>query len=230
MSFKATAAALVTAANDLIPMVWHQGALLPDMQCDHVKFQQDTLPVLTLMVCWCNTTLEELQRDQVKLRQTIGNINNHVISPTMPPLPVVMGTSTNIGSSACNQPRNTVLVGRDDESSTPVELRQPPRDDVAGDGEEAWGTTHVRHPPPRETVSFGHKGGPVAKEFVLFHHRDRTGAPRDLGATAMDNCSHSPHPVFPQEDPSTFNDLAERDHAHVNDDTYANNRGTDPTT
>jgi hypothetical protein len=49
-SLKAIAAALVTAVNDLIPVVWRQGALLQDMQRDHVKFWQDTLPMLTLMV------------------------------------------------------------------------------------------------------------------------------------------------------------------------------------
>jgi hypothetical protein len=32
MSLQATTAALVTAMNDLIPMVWHQGVLLQDMQ------------------------------------------------------------------------------------------------------------------------------------------------------------------------------------------------------
>jgi hypothetical protein len=66
-SLAATAAALVTVVNDLIPVVWCQGALLQDMQSDHVKFWQDTLPLLTSMVCWCNTMLKELQRDQVKL-------------------------------------------------------------------------------------------------------------------------------------------------------------------
>jgi hypothetical protein len=36
-SLEATTAALVTAVNDLIPMVWCQGTLLQDMQQDHVK-------------------------------------------------------------------------------------------------------------------------------------------------------------------------------------------------
>jgi hypothetical protein len=49
-SLKATAAALVTAVNDLTPVVWHQGALLQDMQQDHVKCWQETLPLFTLTV------------------------------------------------------------------------------------------------------------------------------------------------------------------------------------
>ncbi len=36
MSLKATAAALMTVVNDIVPVVWHQGALLQDMQHDHV--------------------------------------------------------------------------------------------------------------------------------------------------------------------------------------------------
>jgi hypothetical protein len=154
--------------------------------------------------------LEELQRDHVKLWQTIGDIHHHVMSLTTPHPPVVLGMSTNVRSGACNQPRDTVLVGCDNKSITPVELHQPPRNDVAGTGKGTLGTTHVRHLPPRGHVLFGCKGGPVAKEFVSFGCGDGTVAPQDLGATAFDVCSHSRHPLFPQVDPSTFNNLVER--------------------
>jgi hypothetical protein len=157
----ATTAALVTAVNDLIPMVQCQGALLEDVQRNHVTFQQDTLPTLTLTVCQYNAMLEEYQRDHLKQRQTISNIHHHVMSPTTLPPQVVLGMSTNIGSGACNQPCNTVLVGCDNEFDTPVELCQPPHNEVGTSG-----TMHVWHPPPCKTVSFSCKGGPLAKEFV----------------------------------------------------------------
>ncbi len=79
-SLKATAAALVMAVNDLIPMAWHQGALLQDMQQDHAKFWQEMLPLLMSTVQQCNTTMEEIQRDQIKLRQTISNPSPHDVS------------------------------------------------------------------------------------------------------------------------------------------------------
>jgi hypothetical protein len=229
-SLEATAAALVEAVNDLIPVVWCQGALLQDMQCDHVKFWQDTLPILTLTVCQCNTMLEELQWDQVKLWQTISNVHHHVMSQTMPPPPVVLGMSTNVGSGACNQPLNTVLVC-EDESGAPVELHRHPRNNVAGDREEALGTMHVWHLPPCKTVSFDCEGGPVVtREFVSFGCGGGTVVPRDLGATKLDICSHPRHPLFPQVNPSTFNNLVERGCTHVNTNALAKDGVTDPTT
>jgi hypothetical protein len=55
---------------------------------------------------------------------------------------MVLGTSINVGSGACNQPRVTVLAGCDDECGAPAALRN-----VALDHDKALGTTHVRHPP-----------------------------------------------------------------------------------
>ncbi len=102
------------------------------------------------------------------------------------------------------------LVGCDEESSTPVGLRQPPHDDVTGFDDKTSGTMHVWHPPPHKTVLSGCKGGLVAKEFVSFGRRDGTSAPWDMGATATDFCSNSRHPLFPQVDPLTFDNLAKR--------------------
>jgi hypothetical protein len=173
--------------------------------------------------------MEELQQDQIKLGQTIGNIHHHMMSPTTPPPPVVVGTSTTISSCACNQPRNSVLVGCDEESGTPVGLCQHPCNDVTGLDDKMLGTTHVPYPPPCNTVSSGRKSGLVAQEFMSFSCSDGTSAPLDLGTTATDICSNSHHPLFPQVDPLTFNNLAERGCMQVNND-YAHDGMTATTT
>ncbi len=51
-----------------------------------------------------------------------------------------------------------------------------------------------------------------------------------VGTTVSDICSPSRHPLFPQVDLSTFNNLAERGWAHINNDAYAKDGVTDPTT
>ncbi len=53
--------------------------------------------------------------------------------------------------------------------------------------------------------------------------------PRILGTTALDICSNSCDPLFPQVDLLTFNDLAERGCAHLNDN-YAHDGMTATTT
>ncbi len=221
MSLKATAAALVTAVNDLIPVVWCQGALLQNMQHDHIKFCKEMLPVLTSMVCHCNTTLEELQQDHMKFHQNIMEIHHHVMNPTTMPPSVVLWTTSNVGSGASyispptqdtklvghNPPRNTVLVGRDDESGALTALCPPTCNNVPSDCNDASGTTNIWYLPPRKPALFGCKGGPVkTREFMSFGHEggigcdDKSGAPtalcpppREYWALDRDNALGTPN-------------------------------------
>jgi hypothetical protein len=166
------------------------------------------LPLLTSTVRQCNTTMEEVQQDHSRLWQTIGNIHNHVMPPTNPPTPVVMGTTPTVGSGACDQPRNIVSVGCDEEAGAPGGLRQPPCNSRTGFDEETSESTHVWHLSPREPVPSGCESGLAAKEFVSFGCGDGINAPWDMGNTATDIRSNLHHPLFPQVDPSTFNNLA----------------------
>ncbi len=64
---------------------------------------------------------------------------------------------------------------------------------------------------------------------MSFGCKDGISALREISTTATNIRSHSRHPLFPQVDPSTFDNLAERGRTHVTDN-YANNKMTATTT
>jgi hypothetical protein len=166
-SLKTTTAALATAVNDLIPVVWRQGTLLQDMQRDHVKFCKEMLPVLTSTVHHCNTTLEEMQWDHVKFCQNIVEIDHQVMKPTMASPTVELKTFSIFESGALYvdpSPRKKVLVGLNNESGALTVLHPPPCNNVSLDHNNELGATNVLRSTPHENVFFGCEGGPVVSQ------------------------------------------------------------------
>ncbi len=128
-------------------------------------------------------------------------------------------------TGACNQPRNSVSVCCDEESGTPGGLHQPPLDDGIGFDDKTLGSMHVWHPPLRKPVPL------VARVvwwwrnsccLVVVMEQVRPGMWVLLQRIFVLTCSNSNHCLFPQVDPSTFDDLVERVCTHVNNDCARN--------
>jgi hypothetical protein len=64
---------------------------------------------------------------------------------------------------------------------------------------------------------------------VLSGRKGRSDASRGLGASKLDIPLHTHHPLFPQVDPLSFKDVAEKSQAHHHDDTLKNNGMTEST-